>query len=538
MRLQNTKHRVQSPNRAQEQKHRHLKRGVCVLGSLCFVFCLDFVHVCALCSAWPLRSSASKVVLPRQRGFILALVAVFGAIFLTVGTALASFLLVMQHAEQARIENEQSLAIAEAGANYYAWHLAHFPLDLQDGTGGSGPYVHAYADPEGGTAGSFSLSIDGNLKCGQATSIDITSTGSTANNPARTRTVFARYARESVAAYSYIVNAAVWAGASRTISGKYHSNNGVRMDGNNLSVVESSVASWSCDDNFGCSPTQSKPGVFGSGSNPAYFSYPVSQVDFAGITVNLSTLKAAAQTGGGIFFDTASGSASSRGYHLIFRNNGTVDVYRVSATTPIRTYSDAVGDFYTERTIIKTQTYLGNYAIPSACSVIFVNDRVWVEGVVKGKVTVAAADLSGSGLTPDAILPSNITYAAYDGTNGLTVVAAGNVLLPLNSPDVMEIHGVFIAQNGYYGRNYYFYDFWDSDSVPSAYQSYVIQSSLTTVGSVVSNGRTGTSWSCGGVTCSGYITRVDSYDGTLATDPPPFTPYTSSQYNFVQWRQQ
>ncbi len=491
-----------------------------------------------LFGTWSLEFGIYQRQNKAARGFILALVAVFGAIFLTVGTALASFLLVMQRAEQIRVENEQALAIAEAGVNYYAWHLAHFPLDLQDGTGQGGPYVHAYADPEGGTAGSFSLSINGNLKCGQATSIDITSAGWPESNPARTRTVFARYARESVAAYSYIVNASVWAGASRTISGKYHSNNGVRMDGNNLSVVESSVATWSCNSNFGCSPTQSKPGVFGSGSNPAYFSYPVSQVDFAGITVNLSTLKAAAQTGGGIYFTTASGSQNSRGYHLIFKVNGTVDVYRVSATTPVRTYSDAVGDFYTEYTIIKTQTFLGNYAIPSACSVIFVNDRVWVEGVVKGKVTVAAADLSGSGLTPDAILPNNITYAAYDGTNGLTVVAAGNVLIPLNSPDVMEIHGVFIAQNGYYGRNYYFYNFWDSDSVPSAYQTYVIQNSLTTVGSVVSNGRTGTSWSCGGTTCSGYTTRIDSYDGTLATNPPPFTPYTSTQYNFVQWRQQ
>ncbi len=472
-------------------------------------------------------------------GFVLPLVAVFGSVFLTVGTALASFLLVMQNAEQARVESEQSLAIAEAGVNYYAWHLAHFPADLEDGTWQPGPYVHAYEDPEGGTAGSFSLSLNGNLKCNQPTSIDITSTGWAAGNPARTRTVFARYARESVAAYSYVVNSAVKAGADRTIYGKYHSNNGVRMDANNLSVVESSVATWNCTSSYGCSPSQpSAPGVVGSGTNPSLWVYPTAQVDFAGITVNLATLKAAAQTGGGIYFGPASGSVNNRGYHLVFRNNGTVDAYRVTGTRAIRTYSSAVGDFYTEYTIITTQTYLGNYAIPASCSVIFVNDRVWVEGVVKGKVTVAAADLSGGGLTPDIILPSNITYDSYDGTNGLTLVAAGNVLIPLNSPDVMELHGVFIAQNGYYGRNYYFYQSGDPDSVPSAYQTFVTQSTLTTVGTVVSNGRTGTAWDCGGVTCSGYLTRNDSYDGTLATDPPPFTPYTSTQFNFVIWRQQ
>jgi hypothetical protein len=399
--------------------------------------------------------------------------------------------------------------------------------------------VHTYNDPEGEAVGTFSLDIDGNLKCGQVTAIDITSTGAPLTDPTRTSTIFARYARESVAAYSYIINSAVIAGADRTIYGKYHSNNGIRMNANNLSVVESSVSTWNCTSSYGCSPAQpNAPGVLGSGSNPALWVYPVPQVDFAGITVNLTTLKAAAQTGGGLYFGAASGGVNDRGYHFIFRVNGTVDVYRVSRTTPVRAYSSTVGDFYTEYTIMRTRTYLGNYAIPPACSVIFVNDRAWVEGVVKGKVTLAAADLSGGGLTPDIIIPNSITYASYDGTNGLTLVAAGNVLIPLNSPDVMELHGIFIAQNGYYGRNYYFYAAGDPDSVPSAYQNFVTQSTLTTVGTIVSNGRTGTAWDCGGVTCSGYLTRNDSYDGALATDPPPFTPYTSSQYNFVKWREE
>ena len=42
-----------------------------------------------------------------------------------------------------------------------------------------------------------------------------------------------------------------------------------------------------------------------------------------------------------------------------------------------------------ENNIIANETFLGNYAIPGSCSVIFVEDRAWVEGVVKGKVTVA-----------------------------------------------------------------------------------------------------------------------------------------------------
>lgn len=473
--------------------------------------------------------------IPHTQGFVMALVAVFGAVFLTVGTALASFLLVLQHAEEQRIQREQALAVAEAGLNYYAWHLAHYPSDLRDGTTNPGPYVHSYEDPEGGAAGTFSLMIDGNLRCDQPTLIDITSTGSTAANPARTRSVFGRYARESVAAYSYIVNSSVWAGANRIVHGKYHGNAGVRMDADNRSIVESSVATWSCTSTFGCSPTQQKPGVFGAGTNPSYFSYPTPQVDFGGITVNLATIKAVAQTGGGIYFGPASGSQSKRGYHLKFKSNGTVDVYRVSDTTEVWTYSSAVADYYKESTIIKTEVFIGNYVIPESCGVIFVEDRAWVEGIVNGKVTVAAADLSGSGYNPDGFIPNNITYASYDGTDGLTFVAERNLLIPLNSPDVMEIHGIFIAQNGNYGRNHYEYG--TSHSVPSAYSSYVLQSTLTTVGTIVSNGRTGTSWVCGGNICSGYQNRIDTYDGTQAYNPPPFTPYTSTQYNFVEWRE-
>src|SRR6202167_1941239 len=45
-----------------------------------------------------------------------------------------------------RIDREEALQIAEAGADYYQWHLALFPTDYEDGTGKAGPYVHAYVD--------------------------------------------------------------------------------------------------------------------------------------------------------------------------------------------------------------------------------------------------------------------------------------------------------------------------------------------------------------------------------------------------------
>ena len=74
--------------------------------------------------------------------------------------------------------------------------------------------------------------------------------------------------------------------------------------------------------------------------------------------------------------------------------------------------------------------------------------------------------------------------------------------------------------------------------MPSAYDSYVNQTLLTTIGTVVSNGRIGTKWTCSGVFCSGYNNRVDTYDRLLAFSPPPFTPSSSPDFKLVLWREQ
>ena len=61
----------------------------------------------------------------------------------------------------AQRSGDQSLAlkIAEAGIDYYRWHLAHDPEDFQDGTGQPGPYTHDYFDKDGNLIGEFILDI-------------------------------------------------------------------------------------------------------------------------------------------------------------------------------------------------------------------------------------------------------------------------------------------------------------------------------------------------------------------------------------------
>lgn len=465
------------------------------------------------------------------------LVLVFGAVFLTMTAALSGYVFVQHKLQGEKELRDRALEIAEAGIDYYKWFLAHYPGNTTDGTGQAGPYVHQYTDPEGGVTGSFSLAVNGNQKCGATTALDITSTGATVEDSRFSRIVSARYTRPSVAEYSYIVNTNVWAGPDRTITGRYHSNGGVRMDATHNANVTSSVSTWQCTSAFGCSQTQTVNGVFGSGSQPNLWSYPTPQIDFAGIAVDLNTLKTYARDNGGLYFSSAGGESSQRGYHIIFKSNGTADVYRVTNTTGYWSYNKQNGGdgWVTEYGIIAAETFLGNYTPPATCPVIFVEDRLWVEGVVKGKVTVASADLSQPNYDTDVFLRRTITYAADDGSDGLTVIGERRVLLPLDSPENMEIHGIFIAQNGYYGRNYFVAS--GSKAVPAQYASDVVQGTLTTIGTIVSNGRTGTAWNCGYI-CSGYTTRVDSYDGRLAADPPPFTPSTSADYKFVNWREE
>jgi hypothetical protein len=467
----------------------------------------------------------------QQRGFLMLMALVFGSIFVTVIGALSSFSITQNDVQTNATGNAKALALAEAGLEYYRWFLAHYPDDLTNGTGNPGPYVITQTDPEGGTIGTATLTVTGNQSCGDITSIDILSEGEPNDGSNTSRTLRARYAQPSVAKYSYILNDSVWAGSDRVINGPYHSNGGIRMDGTANAPVTSSLSSWTCTSSFGCSPNSTRAGVFGAGPNSNLWSYPVPQVDFAGIAADFSSLKAKAVASGLYFPRYSNGNSNSaaywHGYHLIFNSNGTVTVRRVTSTTALTVTPVNPADPTTDRTVIQNETNLNTYAIPASCGLIYVEDNVWVEGVVPRKVTVVAANVTNVGVDPSARLPGNITYS---GTNaGLTLIAENNVLITGNSPTNMTLNGVFIAQGGAFGRNYY--------GCPSSYEP---KGNLTITGTTVSNKRTGTRWvdGCPNGNDAGYQNRTDSYDRKLSTDPPPFTPRLSTDYEFVDWREE
>ena len=95
------------------------------------------------------------------------------------------------------VERESAFQIAEAGIDYYQWHLIEFPSDYQDGTGAPPPmggYVHTYTDYDTQQAiGQFSLTITAPTQGETATTIQ--STGWTNDNPSMKRIVTAIYRR-------------------------------------------------------------------------------------------------------------------------------------------------------------------------------------------------------------------------------------------------------------------------------------------------------------------------------------------------------
>lgn len=475
-----------------------------------------------------------------QRGIIIDYVLVFGSIFLMLLSALLGFILLQLRSANIRVDWNESLNIAEGGMNYYRWCL-------NNGVEANCVGQHEYYDADGNDIGKFNVTSVATAYCGLPGQRKIEVQGWTAKFPDYKRTVAVNYAQRSVAQYSYILNSDVWVGNDHVIHGPYHSNGGVRMDGSNQSLMTSAaiingVGEWECTDSFGCDPCPTGagqcrtagnhcycPDIFSTTANPnpSLFQFPVPPFDFNAIAIDLATIKDKAQHAGGIYLPKSKTlNNNGKGYHLKFRDDGSVQVYVVTGTS--RTWacdndctrqSDYQYDYFT----ISSEYLYNTYTIPVACSAIFAEDNIWPEGVIKGKVALASANLVDNNAYTDAILNGNITYAHSDGTDGLSLVAERNVLIGPDSPDNMELYGIFSTGiSGHFGRNYY---------------ENNIKDSLTIYGSVISSGRVGTRWTSGNQMVSGYNQRETYYDQAQVNDPPPFIGHISPDYKIVSWKE-
>jgi hypothetical protein len=461
----------------------------------------------------------SSPVVAKQSGQLLILVLVFGAIFLIIISSFISSVVTQAQAVDVRVEQQQATEIAEAGLNYYKWYLAHFPGDA------SGGGTYTYFDPEAGAVGEYDLAITSSSYCGEVSSLQVQSTGRTFANTAAQSVVSATYKLPTVAEYSFISNANVRYGASRVITGPVHGNQQVQMDGFHNSFVGSGILFLDGND-----------GVFTTTANatPGLFQFPVSPIDFAGLTIDMAQIRTSAQASG-IYY----GPSGGWGYRLLFNGNNTVDVFRVTSTQNYWSFSAAERWHQGERNDILSNVMIANnLPIDADCPVLFFEDKLWIEGAINQKVVVSAG-LNTLNTQNNIVIHDNITYVA--GSNaGLLAIAEHDVDVGIDVPTNLTANGIFIAQNGRFGRNYYCANCWDGGwkGLPSSLDPFVSRNSLTRLGSVISNLGGGTEWinTNTGEHMSGFRSRVTSFDRDQVDNPPPLTPETSDVYELQDWR--
>jgi len=422
-----------------------------------------------------------------------------------------------------QVASDRAFNIADAGVNYYRWHLTEDSEDFTDGNGpgAEGPFVHDYNDPQGENIGKFSLEIEPPTQSNPI--ITITSTGWTNQYPNIKRTIKAQYGQVSLTRYAFLHNSNLWFGNSVTVNGPVFSNGGIRQDGINTSTVESSKTTYTCGIESGCTNEETKPGVWGNGELDELWSYPKTRIDFESIKVNFTDMLASAETDG-LYFEPS----GNQGYHLVFESDGDVTVYEVTGVDSIKGYSYEFG-CETLYQIIVSETLIGSYPLADT-PIIFIEDNVWVDGVVNGKTTVVAAVFPLGSFNPTIWVTENLTYLAKDGNHKLGLVYENDITFGRDVPDDFEINGALLAQNGRTIRHHYGYFGCKSkgnDRLKDEFRYY---------GSMISSQRSYWNFSSGPQSpASGFHDTIIDYDSTLYDEPPPYFPSTSGQLEFISW---
>ncbi len=419
---------------------------------------------------------------------------------------------------------EQAFDIAEAGVNYYQWHLAHFSTDFQDGTGAapssqtgfSNPcYLHDYVDKDTQVSlGKFCLEITPPIT--GSTIVTIKSTAYAVGNPNIKRTITSRYGIPSLAKYAFLTNADVWVGNTESVSGQMHANGGIRFDGTANAPIYSAKTTYTCQTYHGCGPT-TKAGIWGSAAQASknFWSFPQPNVDFSSITADLATLKASAQSNGKYL-----APSNAQGYSIVFNSNGTYSVYKVTSLRSHATGYDVNNVAHSEDIDYNARTLQFTSALPTN-GIVYAEDRVWVEGTVNGRVMVVAAKLPYNATTaPNIIIQNNLVYSAMDGTSSLGLLAQKDILIAYSAPNNLTIHAAMIAQNGS-AQMYY----WPNN----------IKTLITIYGTIGSYGIWTWSWASGNNIVGGYRTTNTTYDSNLLYAPPPSFPLTTEGYRQISW---
>ncbi len=518
-----------------------------------------------------IEDSTSGFIIPTVLSMILALTIISTSAALIIDSNLGI--------GDNNIKRQQAFNIAEAGLNYYLWHLSHSGTDYKDGkttpttpdpTLGYGPYVHDYYDDNAKKVGTYTLWIK--PQGGGSTVVKIRSIGEELKSHTK-RTLEAEIGSPSYASYSVTSDSALWFGPNEAATGPVHSNVGVRMDGASSSDVTSANATYTPATANG-GDGSSHPGVWCSTSvttpvncntrSKVDWRYPVPSIDFNQVTTGLCTMKRTAfadysatsslatlsnacsqvpttRTNAYLPQRNTSGTYSNvRGWEIDLNSDNTYNLYQVNGE------NDQAASYSAALTRVLTAS---NIAIPPS-GVIFAEDNVWVRTTAgfNGRVTIGAGRLATSS-NAQIMIADDVQYAVKNGTVAIGLVAEGDVSIapyapPQSGSFTFEVHAAIVSQSG-------------NVLYPSVYRT---NSSRCTLGWVNSNqifsfyGSVATrqtwtwTWirgsSCANAVYSasdgGYMSGIThnntEYDYSLFYIPPPSFPITSS-YNILSWRE-
>jgi len=446
-----------------------------------------------------------------RKGNILLFVMVFGAIsFSVIIIGVAGYAISENRASVDKHNSEMAFQIADAGINYSRWHLAHNKTDYYDGhsTSTPGPYVHDYKNKDGTIIGHFSLEIGAPLS--GSTIVIVTSTGWLNVQPNTKRKIKVKLGFPALTDYSLLTGTDVWIGSMESTHGKFQANGGVRFDGTGDALIASAMATYTCKSYHGCSNV-TKPGIWGTGGPTQYWSFPAPAVDFTAVTADLAQIQDASDPDKGGLNFTSSGQ---QGWRLQFTSSSQIIAHKVLTTSCFQARDVGASTDFWPCIDISTQDTGTTYSMPSN-GYIYVDDNVWVDGVVKGRAVI------GTSAGKNIMINGNLTYLAKDGTNVLGLIADQNVLIPKNSPDVLEVDAALLAQNGAAKRYYY---------------ANNTKTSLLIYGSIISDKIWTWNWQSGDSIVSGYRNTNSTYDANLTYGPPPGFP-VGSQYNLISWEE-
>ena len=451
---------------------------------------------------------------PLARGGGLAYFVIIIGVLATILSGLTIFVLSQVRYSLYAVDRAQALQIAEAGVAFFQWYLAHQTdgknaSQIADfwasGTvlGVSSPFE---ADYEG--RGRYRLSVTPPPP--GSTMAVVESKGWTYDEPDKPRTVRVRFRRPSWSEYAVLSNADIRFGVGTETFGPLRGNGGIRFDGVAHNTVSSAKETY-LDPDTGLT----KPGVWTSWSGEYNSSagsdvflggkeFPVSVIDFAAVSGDISMIRSRAQSDG-LYF-----AAAGVGRHLILRPDDTVEVRTVTA-------------YDTDSNGIVSESGGTVYSIPNG-EPIYVDGNIWLEGRIDGiRLTIAAGDSGGAG-HPNVYIGKDILYTNYDGSDSLGIIAAGDIEIIRDSENDLRIDGALLAQNGRVGRSHYgtycvsWFSWWGWNWCNSWQTDY--KNTITVYGAIASNLRYGFAWTDG----TGYATRRLIYDNNFLYTPPPFFP--------------